>query len=130
MMSRIFRRGRNPRGRLMMSRIFRQGLNPDPCAAAAARGRRRCRVAAEPCVEPIEPRIAPGAVTPVLNTQDLWDRVADVHGAFVESGRDGAVHQMLQLQQQMNIIIQQMDAASAILQGSGDVSSSPVRDLG
>jgi hypothetical protein len=130
MMSRIFRRGRNPRGRLMMSRIFRRDLNQDPCTDTDVRGRRRRWVAAGLCVEPIEPRIAPGAVAPVLDTQDLWDRVADVHGAFVESGRDGAVHQMLQLQQQMNILSQQMEAASATPWGSGGVDSSPARDLG
>jgi hypothetical protein len=62
-----------------------------------------------------------------------------VHGAFADSGRDAAVHQllqtqllhqMLQMQKQINIVSQQMDAASAIQPGIDGGDSSPVRDLG
>jgi hypothetical protein len=99
-----------------------RGRDQDPCSDSGARGRPRRRTAAGPCVEPIEPRIAPGVVAPVLDIQSLRDRVAVVHGAFGDS-RDVAVYHRLQL-------LQQIEAALAIPQGFHGVHSPPIRDLG
>jgi hypothetical protein len=116
------RRGAHQRFVAHWRQVIRRGRDQDPCSDSGARGRPRRRAAAGPCVEPIEPRIAPGVVAPVLDIQSLRDRVAAVHGTFGDA-RDVAVYQMLQLQQQI-------EAASGSPRGFHGVHSPPIRDLG